>query len=66
MLGQLTWLVYIIAAIIGGHSFSSSNIKEGEETIDADLARRMIELMRLLDERMSLSVKILCVSLSFL
>ncbi|GMI31150.1 hypothetical protein TrRE_jg11440 [Triparma retinervis] len=38
--GQLTWLIYMIGAIVGGHSWSTSHLDDGEETIDASLSRR--------------------------
>jgi exportin-7 len=33
--GQMTWLVYISGAIVGGYSWSDSGSAEGEEVIDA-------------------------------
>ncbi|EED92291.1 hypothetical protein THAPSDRAFT_34505 [Thalassiosira pseudonana CCMP1335] len=38
--GQLTWLTYIIGAIVGGHSWSSSRVGDGDETLDASLSKR--------------------------
>ena len=49
--GQLTWLVYMIGAIVGGHNWSTSHLDEGEETIDASLSRRVFQLVQLVDFR---------------
>ncbi|KAL6753879.1 armadillo-type protein [Haematococcus lacustris] len=50
--GQLTWLVYIIGAIIRGR-LSSSNA-ESQEAIDGDLAARVFGLLALADEGLHL------------
>jgi len=49
--GQLTWLVYIIGAVVGGHSWSTSHLDDGEERIDATLSRRVFQLVQLIDFR---------------
>ncbi|GMI43779.1 hypothetical protein TeGR_g8724 [Tetraparma gracilis] len=49
--GQLTWLVYIIGAVVGGHSWSSTHLDDGEEIIDASLSRRVFQLVQLVDFR---------------
>ena len=51
--GQLTWLTYISGAIIGGHSWSSSRIGNGEETLDASLSKRVLQLAQGMDFRLS-------------
>ena len=51
--GQMTWLTYLVGAIIGGHSWSASHMTTGEETIDASLSRRVLELSKVLDYRMT-------------
>mmetsp|Transcript_50614 Transcript_50614/g.98983 ORF Transcript_50614/g.98983 Transcript_50614/m.98983 type:complete len:1106 (+) Transcript_50614:331-3648(+) len=51
--GKLTWLTYIIGAIIGGHSWSSAHLSDGEETIDAGLSRRVMQLAQFVDFRLS-------------
>jgi len=51
--GQLTWLAYIIGAIIGGQSWSSAQMEEGEEIIDASLSRRVLQLAQGIDYRLS-------------
>ncbi|KAG7356805.1 Importin-beta N-terminal domain containing protein [Nitzschia inconspicua] len=51
--GQLTWLTYMVGAIIGGHSWSSSHMGEGEETIDASLSRRALQLAQGIDFRLT-------------
>ena len=53
--GQMTWLTYLVGAIIGGHSWSAVHTKSGEETIDASLSRRVLELSKILDYRMTSS-----------
>ena len=52
---QLTWLTYIIGAIVGGHSWSSAHMTDGEETIDASLSRRVLQLSQGMDYRLNSS-----------
>jgi len=52
---QLTWLTYMIGAIVGGHSWSSAHLDEGGETIDASLSRRALQLAQALDYRLTSS-----------
>jgi exportin-7 len=48
--GQLTWLMYMmVGAIAGGHSWSLAHMGEGEETIDASLSRRALQLAQGMD-----------------
>jgi exportin-7 len=51
--GQLTWLTYIVGAIIGGQSWSSAQMEDGEEIIDASLSRRVLQLAQGIDYRLS-------------
>jgi len=51
--GQLTWLTYIVGTIVGGHSWSSAHMGDGEETIDASLSRRALQLAQGVDYRLS-------------
>ncbi|KAL7575724.1 hypothetical protein ACA910_003058 [Epithemia clementina (nom. ined.)] len=51
--GQLTWLTYIVGAVVGGHSWSSTHMSEGQETIDAGLSRRVLQLSQGMDYRMT-------------
>lgn len=51
--GQLTWLTYIVGAVVGGHSWSSAHMGEGEETIDASLSRRALQLAQGIDFRLT-------------
>ncbi|EEC50702.1 predicted protein [Phaeodactylum tricornutum CCAP 1055/1] len=53
--GQLTWLVYIVGAIVGGHSWSSTHMADGEETIDASLSRRVLQLAQGMEYRLTSS-----------
>lgn len=53
--GQLTWLTYIIGSIVGGHSWSSSRIGNGEETLDASLSKRVLQLAQGMDYRLTSS-----------
>jgi exportin-7 len=53
--GQLTWLTYIVGAIVGGHSWSSAHMGEGEEAIDASLSRRTLQLAQGMDYRLTSS-----------
>lgn len=53
--GQLTWLTYICGAIVGGHSWSSSRIGNGEETLDASLSKRVLQLAQGMDFRLTSS-----------
>jgi exportin-7 len=53
--GQLTWLSYIVGTIVGGHSWSSAHMGEGEETIDASLSRRALQLAQVVDYRLTSS-----------
>lgn len=45
--GQLTWIVYIIGAVIRGRLNSSS--AESQESIDGELAARVFALLRVMD-----------------
>lgn len=47
--GQLTWLVYIIGAVIKGR-LATSNNADSQETLDGDLAARVFAVLRLADE----------------
>ena len=51
--GQLTWLTYIIGSIVGGHSWSSSQVGNGEETLDASLSKRVLQLVQGIDYRLT-------------
>jgi len=51
--GQLTWLTYVCGAIVGGHSWSSSRIGNGEETLDASLSKRVLQLAQGMDFRLT-------------
>jgi exportin-7 len=53
--GQLTWLTYIIGSIVGGHSWSSAHLGDGDETIDASLSRRALQLAQCVDYRLTQS-----------
>jgi exportin-7 len=53
--GQLTWLTYMVGAIVGGHSWSSAHMAAGEETIDASLSRRILQLSQGMDYRLTSS-----------
>jgi exportin-7 len=53
--GQLTWLTNMVGTIIGGHSWSSTHMGEGEETIDASLSRRALQLAQVVDFRLTSS-----------
>jgi exportin-7 len=52
---QLTWLTYFVGTIVGGHSWSSAQMGEGEETIDAGLSRRALQLSQMVDYRLTAS-----------
>jgi exportin-7 len=63
---QLAWLTYMTGAVVGGHSWSSASPPvsssssssgggDGEETIDASLSRRVLQLAQLLDYRLTAS-----------
>lgn len=49
--GQLTWVVYMVGAIIGGHSTTELHGSEGQESIDANLASRCMMLAQGLNMR---------------
>lgn len=53
--GQLTWLTYMIGAIVGGHSWSSAHLGDGDETIDSSLSRRALQLAQCVDYRLTQS-----------
>ena len=53
--GQLTWLTYIVGTIVGGHSWSSAHMGDGDETIDASLSRRALQLAQGIDFRLTSS-----------
>lgn len=53
--GQLTWLTYIIGSVVGGHSWSSAHLGDGDETIDASLSRRTLQLAQCVDYRLTQS-----------
>ena len=53
--GQLTWLTYMIGCIVGGHSWSSAHLGDGDETIDASLSRRTLQLAQCVDYRLTSS-----------
>mmetsp|Transcript_37396 Transcript_37396/g.101262 ORF Transcript_37396/g.101262 Transcript_37396/m.101262 type:complete len:805 (-) Transcript_37396:279-2693(-) len=50
--GQLTWMMYMIGAIIGGLSWNTGPAHEGEEAIDASIARRAFQLAQTIDYRL--------------
>lgn len=52
---QLTWLTFMVGAIVGGHSWSSVSVGDGEETIDASLSRRALQLAKMVDFRLTSS-----------
>ena len=52
---QMTWLTYMVGAVVGGHSWSSARASEGEETIDASLSRRVLQLARGMEYRLTAS-----------
>jgi exportin-7 len=52
---QMTWLTYMVGAIVGGHSWSSAQVADGEETIDASLSRRVLQLAQGMDYRLTSS-----------
>lgn len=52
---QLTWMTYMVGAIVGGHSWSSAHMADGEETIDASLSRRVLQLAQGMDYRLTSS-----------
>ena len=49
--GQLTWLVYIIGAAIGGRVFLNST--DEHDAMDGELACRVLQLMNLTDSRLA-------------
>lgn len=49
--GQLTWLVYIIGAAIGGRVFLNST--DEHDAMDGELACRVLQLMNLTDTRLA-------------
>lgn len=51
--GQLTWLTYIVGSIVGGHSWSSAHMGDGNESIDASLSRRTLQLAQGIDYRLT-------------
>jgi exportin-7 len=53
--GQLTWLTYMIGTIVGGHSWSSAHLSDGDENIDASLSRRTLQLAQIVDYRLTSS-----------
>lgn len=53
--GQLTWLTYMVGAVVGGHSWSSAQMADGEESIDASLSRRALQLAQGMDFRLTSS-----------
>ena len=52
---QLTWLTYIVGAVVGGHSWSAASMSDGEESIDASLSRRVLQLAQGMDYRLTAS-----------
>lgn len=51
--GQLTWLIFVLGAIIGTRMQSSSN--ESVDAIDAEIVCRILRLMQALDERLEVA-----------
>lgn len=52
---QLAWIVYIVGAIIGGHSYNApthDSSAGGDELVDADLSQRVFRLMQLTEHRL--------------
>ena len=49
--GQLTWLVYIIGAAIGGRA--SVNTSEDNDAMDGELVCRVLRLLDLTDSRLA-------------
>ena len=53
--GQLTWMTYIIGAVIGGLSWNTAPSNEGEEAIDARLCSLVFQLAQGVDLRLAQS-----------
>ncbi|CAM9455170.1 unnamed protein product, partial [Phaeothamnion confervicola] len=51
--GKLTWLVYIVGAVVGGFSWGDVQTADGEETVDAEVCRRVFQLAQGVDFRLS-------------
>ncbi|KAF0719560.1 Aste57867_954 [Aphanomyces stellatus] len=49
---QLAWLIYIVGSIIGGHSYTSTQLNDGDEIVDADLCQRVFRTMKLVEHRL--------------
>ncbi|KAH9161707.1 hypothetical protein LEN26_001316 [Aphanomyces euteiches] len=49
---QLAWLIYIVGSIIGGHSYTSSQMNDGDELVDADLCQRVFRTMKIVEHRL--------------
>ncbi|CAI5723453.1 hypothetical protein KXD40_000640 [Peronospora effusa] len=50
MENRVAWLVYVIGAILGGQTYSSTST-EGNELVDADLSQRVFRAMQLTEHR---------------
>ncbi|RHY29255.1 hypothetical protein DYB32_005303 [Aphanomyces invadans] len=49
---QLAWLIYIVGSIIGGHSYTSTQLNDGDELVDADLCQRVFRTMKVVEHRL--------------
>ncbi|RHY92746.1 hypothetical protein DYB35_006862 [Aphanomyces astaci] len=49
---QLAWLIYIVGSVIGGHSYTSAQLNDGDELVDADLCQRVFRTMKVVEHRL--------------
>lgn len=50
--GKLTWLVHMCAALVGAFQWSEAT-RDGEETMDANISRQVLQLCRGIDYRLN-------------
>lgn len=53
---QLAWLINIVANIITGQSFVEIRLSSGQEKVDADLSKKIFDLLENIDYRLVHSV----------
>jgi hypothetical protein len=53
--GQLSWLVYLMGALVGGRS--TTNCSDEYDEIDAELSARAFKLMQIHDQRLQVPSK---------
>lgn len=49
---KLAWLIYIVGAVLGGHSTTTAQGDDGDELVDGDLSQRVFRVMQMAENRL--------------